>query len=173
MTRLLPIAVALFLAVAPMAFPQAAAINGQIEGTVTDPSGAVVPGATVGIANIDTGFKREVRTDDSGFFRFTVLPLGTYELTAQVAGFNPEKRSGIVLTAGATATIDLALRVGGTANVVEVNSSAPVVEPGRTDLGATLSTNQIENLPLVSRNPYNFILIQPNVSAHPNTEFGV
>ena len=81
MNKLLPIAVALFLIVAPMAFPQAAAINGQIEGTVTDPTGAVVPGATVGIANTDTGFKREVRTDDSGFFRFTVLPLGTYELT--------------------------------------------------------------------------------------------
>jgi hypothetical protein len=173
MYKLLPIAVALFLAVAPMAFPQAAAINGQIEGTVTDATGAVGPGATVGIANTGTGFKREVRTDDSGFFRFTVLPLGIYELTVQATGFNPEKRSGIVLTAGATATIDLAMRVGGTINVVEVTSSAPVVEPGRTDLGATLSTNQIENLPLVSRNPYNFILIQPNVSAHPNTEFGV
>src|SRR5258708_12759676 len=111
MHKLLPIAVAILLAVAPGAFPQAAAINGQIEGTVTDATGAVVPGATVGIANTDTGFKREVRTDDSGFFRFTVLPLGTYELTAQASGFSPENRSGIVLTPAPTPTIDLPLHI--------------------------------------------------------------
>ncbi len=67
----------------------------------------------------------------------------------------------------------MALRVGGTAEVVEVSGAAPVVEPGRTDLGSMMSTNSIENLPLLSRNPYNFILIQPNASARPNTEFGV
>jgi len=164
---------ALVLSLAVVAFGQASAINGQIEGTVTDPTGAVVPGASVAIENVNTGFKRELKTDSSGFFRFTVLPLGTYDLKVTTSGFSAETRKGIVIDAGATATIDMALRVGGTAEIVEVSGASPVIEPGRTDLGSMLSTNSIENLPLLSRNPYNFILIQPNASARPNTEFGV
>jgi hypothetical protein len=168
------LAVALVVCVAvPGCFGQASAINGQIEGTITDPSGAVVPGATVSIENINTGFKRELKTDNSGFFRFTVLPLGTYNLKAATSGFAEETRSGIVVDAGSTATVNMNLRVAGTTGIVEVTSAAPVIEPGRTDLGSMLSTNSIENLPLLSRNPYNFILLQPNASARPNTEFGV
>src|SRR6266849_7544607 len=168
------LAAALVVCIAvPSCFGQASAINGQIEGTITDPSGAVVPGAAVTIENVNTGFKRELKTDSSGFFRFTVLPWGTYDLKVTTSGFSAETRKGIVIDAGTTATVDMALRVGGTAEVVEVSGAAPVVEPGRTDLGSMLSTNSIENLPLLSRNPYNFILIQPNASARPNTEFGV
>jgi hypothetical protein len=173
MKRLLFFAAVVFVLAMPACFGQASAINGQIEGTVTDPTGAVVPGATVLIENVNTGFKRELKTDSSGFFRFTVLPLGTYDLKVTTSGFSAESRKGIVIDAGTTATSDMALRVGGTVEVVEVSGAAPVVEPGRTDLGSMLSTNSIENLPLLSRNPYNFILIQPNASARPNTEFGV
>ncbi|HEV2690120.1 MAG TPA: carboxypeptidase-like regulatory domain-containing protein, partial [Bryobacteraceae bacterium] len=173
MKRLLQL-VALFVFIAvPNCFGQAAAINGQIEGTVTDPSGAVVPGATVSVENVNTGFKREIKTDDSGFFRFTVLPLGTYRLKVVASGFAEETRSGIVVDAGSIRTVDLGVRVAGTAGLVEVTADAPVIDPGRTDLGSMLSTNSLENLPLVSRNPYNFILVQPNASARPNTEFGV
>jgi hypothetical protein len=173
MKRLLFLA-ALFLVLAmPACFGQASAINGQIEGTVTDPSGAVVPGATVTIENVGTGLRRELKTDSSGFFRFTVLPLGTYNLKVVTSGFADQAHNGIEVEAGSTATVNVAVRVAGTSGIVEVTSSAPIVEPGRTDLGSMLSTNSIENLPLLSRNPYNFILIQPNASARPNTEFGV
>jgi hypothetical protein len=173
MQRMLLLLALVVLVAVPNCFGQAAAINGQIEGTVTDPTGAVVPGAAVSIENVNTGFKRELKTDASGFYRFTVLPLGTYNLKVATSGFSPESRNGIVIDAGSTATMDVHLRVGGTSEVVEVSSAAPVIEPGRTDLGSMLSTNSIENLPLLSRNPYNFILIQPNASARPNTEFGV
>ncbi|HYL75387.1 MAG TPA: TonB-dependent receptor [Bryobacteraceae bacterium] len=173
MQRMLLLAALVVLVAVPNCFGQAAAINGQIEGTVTDPTGAVVPGAAVSIENVNTGFKRELKTDDSGFFRFTVLPLGTYNLKVVTTGFSPGARNGVVIDAGATATVDIQLRVGGTAEVVDVTSASPVVEPGRTDLGSMLTQNSIENLPLVSRNPYNFILVQPNASARPNTEFGV
>src|SRR6202049_1318870 len=173
MTRLMFLVAIIFLVAVPCCFGQAAAINGQIEGTVTDPSGAVVPGASITIENVNTGFKRELKTDNSGFFRFPVLPLGSYNLKAAASGFAEATRSGIVINAASTATENLTLSVTGTSEIVEVTSSAPVVEPGRTDLGSTLSTASIENLPLPSRNPYNFILIQPNASARPNTEFGV
>ena len=161
------------LIAAPNAFPQAAAINGQIEGTVTDPTGAVVPGVKIEIKNENTGYARAGESDSSGFYRFTVLPLGRYTVTADTSGFQKFTAQNVELTAGATATINIALSVSGTTTAVEVGATAPVIEPGRTDLGFSLSTNQIENLPLVSRNNYNFILMQPNVSGHPNVEFGV
>src|SRR5712671_4363319 len=93
MKRLLLAALFLSLAV-PACFGQASAINGQIEGTVTDPTGAVVPGAAVTIENVNTGFKRELKTDSSGFFRFTVLPLGTYDVRVSTSGFSAETRKG-------------------------------------------------------------------------------
>lgn len=155
------------------AFGQAAAINGQIEGTVTDPTGAVVPGAKIDITNTNTGFTRSVETDANGFFRFTVLPLGAYSLKAEAKGFQTATRDGIIVNAGSTATVNIPLGVQAAATTVEVGATAPVIEPGRTDLGVTVTTEQIENLPLVSRNNYNFILVQPNVSGHPNVEFGV
>lgn len=70
-------------------------------------------------------------------------------------------------------TADITLAVKGVASEVVVSAAAPVVDPSRTDQGSTLSSNAITNLPLLSRNPYNFILQQPNVSGRGNTEFGV
>lgn len=163
-----------FLAIASAAaYGQASAINGQIEGTVTDSTGAVIPNAEVKITNTDNGFSRSSKTDEVGFYRFTVLPLGSYEVNIQAAGFRPYIRQGVTLTAGATAVLNATVSVGGVDTIVEVGATSPVIEPGRTDLGSSLSKTSIENLPLVSRNNYNFILIQPNVSGHPNVEFGV
>jgi hypothetical protein len=154
-------------------FGQSAAINGQIEGTITDPSGAEVPGAKVDVVNKGTGYKRSAETDQSGFFRFPLLPLGIYTLTADAKGFMPETRSEIALSAGQIITINIGVLLAGTERTIVVTSDASVVEPGRTDLGSTVSSNSVENIALVSRNPYNFILIQPNVSGSPNVEFGV
>ena len=163
----------LSLLVGALAFGQSASINGQIEGVVTDPSGAAVAKAKVDIVNNGTGYKRSAETDDSGLFRFTFLPLGTYTLTAEFSGFTPEKRSDIVVNAGSTATINLQLALQGTARAITVSADAPIIEPGRTDIGSTVSGNTVDNLALVSRNPYDLILIQPNVSGSPNVEFGV
>lgn len=165
------VAIALLFA-ALYCFGQSAAINGQIEGTVTDPSGAVVPNAEVQILNTGTGFSRSLKTDDAGFYRFPVLPLGTYQVKVSAAGF-PTFTARAEITAGSVAVVNVAVAIGTDVNMIEVGATAPVVEPGRTDLGNTVSTYSIENMPLVSRNNYNFILVQPNVSGHPNVEFGV
>src|SRR5438552_5275615 len=161
------------LSLTAVAFGQSAAINGQIEGTITDPTGAIVSGAKVEVINNGTGYKRSAETDRTGFFRFPLLPLGAYTLTADASGFTQEKRSEIALKAGATATVDIRLSVAGTERTIVVTADAPVIEPGRTDIGSTVSSNSVANIALVSRNPYNFILIQPNVSGSPNVEFGV
>ncbi len=148
-------------------------MNGQIVGTVTDPAGAVVPNATVQAVNTGTGFRQSATTTSSGLYRFNILPLGLYEITVESSGFSTVKRTGIEVNAGATITADIALAVKGVTAEVIVSAAAPVVDPSRTDQGSTLSSNAITNLPLVSRNPYNFILQQPNVSGRGNTEFGV
>jgi hypothetical protein len=165
--------VCLALGLAGTALAQTSAMNGEISGTVTDPSGAAVAGATVNATNNVTGYKLSAKTADTGLYRLTLLPLGTYDLEVQAAGFGVVKRNGVPMTAGATASLDIALSVAGTATTVEVTATAAITEPTRIDLGSTLSENMTKNLPLVSRNPYNFILFQPNVSGRANTEFGV
>ena len=84
------LAVVLGLALTANVFGQAAAINGEITGTVTDPSGAAVSGATVQIGNTDTGFKQSTKTGETGLYRFTVLPLGTYEVEVFSGGTTGE-----------------------------------------------------------------------------------
>lgn len=172
MFRLIQLAV-LSLFAAVTVFGQAAAINGEILGTITDPTGAPVTDAKVTAANIRTGYEQSVMTNASGLYRVPVLPLGEYSLTVDANGFTPYKQSGIQLSAGTTATVDVRLQVKGVVSEVVVTSGAPVIDPSRTDQGSTLSSNAVLNLPLVSRNPFNFILQQPNVSGRGNTEFGV
>jgi Carboxypeptidase regulatory-like domain len=157
----------------PVLFGQAAAINGQIVGTVTDPSGAPMANAKVRSLNTATGYEQKTETSSAGLYRFNLMPLGAYEVVVEAPGFTPVKSTGIQLSAGATATVDIALQLKSVATEIVVTSAAPVVDPGKTDQGSSLSANAIANLPLLSRNPYNFILQQPNVSGRGNTEFGV
>ncbi|HYP09812.1 MAG TPA: TonB-dependent receptor [Bryobacteraceae bacterium] len=152
---------------------QTSAINGAILGTVTDPSGAPVAGANVTATNLQTSYQQSATTTGEGIYRLNVLPLGEYSVTVEAQGFAPYRQTGIRLNAGAPATIDVTVQVGTVATEISVNAAAPIVDASRTDFGFTLSSNAVQNLPLVSRNPYNFILQQPNVSGRGNTEFGV
>jgi hypothetical protein len=155
------------------AFAQTAAINGQIEGTVTDPASAAVTGAEVKITNTGTGLVQTQNTNGQGFFRFPLLPLGNYNLQITSAGFAVYEQKAINVSAGGIVTRDVTLTVASGAQTVEVTSDAPVIDPGNTSVGNTLGLTEVANLPLVSRNPFNFILLQPNVAGRPNTEFGV
>jgi hypothetical protein len=163
----------LLLAPSPWCYGQAAAMNGEISGTVTDPAGAAIANAAVSVTNHGTGFRRSRTTGNSGLYRFNPLPLGTYDVEVEAPGFVPGKRSGIEVNAGATVTVNLPLQIAGSTAQVEVIATGTPTDPDRTDLGITLDNNATVNLPLVSRNPYNFILLQPNVSGIANTEFGV
>src|SRR6266478_9441235 len=89
-------------------FGQASAINGEIAGTVTDPSGAAITGATVQVTNTQTGLKQSAKTGDTGLYRITLLPLGPYEVEVQSAGFGSKKITGIALSAGSVASVDVA-----------------------------------------------------------------
>ncbi len=158
---------------AGVAFGQAAAMNGEITGTVLDPSGAPITTATVKVVNPSTGYERSARTNSAGLYRVPILPLGDYSITIESEGFATYQQDGIVLNAGTAATVDVKLQLRSVTTEVHVSSDAPIVDVARTDQGSTLTSNAIVNLPLVSRNPLNFILQQPNVSGRANTEFGV
>jgi hypothetical protein len=155
------------------AYAQSQALNGQIEGVVTDATGASVPNATITIRNIERGNELQVRSDESGVYRAPLLPLGTYRITVEASNFKRLVREGITLSAGQTATVNLGLEAGDVSATVTVTSDAPIADPGKIDVGRVMNTREIQDLPLVSRNPYNFSLLQANVVGRPNTEFGV
>jgi len=163
----------LALAIASPALGQSQAINATIEGTIVDDQGAVLPGVTVTVTNLDTGDTRIVVTNESGVYRALLLPLGTYRVNAELQGFKRFEQTGITLTAGRTAVINVKLSVGAIAETITVTADAPLVDSGRIELGRTLTEAEIKTLPLTSRNPYNFALLQPGVVGFENQEFGV
>jgi hypothetical protein len=153
---------------------QSQATDGVIEGTITDSSGAVLPGVTVTITNTETGRDRVVVTNDRGLFRAPLLPLGTYTVSAELQGFKRFEKTGITLLVGQTAVVNASLNVGQVSETVRVNAAdAPPIDTARIDIGHTMSDTEVHNLPLVARNPYNFALVQPGVTGTENVEFGV
>src|SRR4029453_8142944 len=172
-TRLAALVVLSLAVVAPRAGAQSTAINGTIEGAVRDTTGAVLSGATVTVTNVDVGAQRTLTTGSDGGFRAPLLPLGTYKVRVELPSFKTAERSGISLSAGQTALLNFALEVGGQTDTVSVTAELPVAQPGKIDLGRTISEAEIKNLPLVSRNPYNFAFLQANVTGYENQEFGV
>jgi len=164
----------LVLGMAPVAvWAQSQAINATIRGRVTDPTGAGVPDATVTISQPARGISRSLNTGPEGYYIFPNLPLGTYWVSVKKEGFAALQHPDIVLAAGTEAVIDAPLKLGAVTESVEVRGGAPMVDPARVNLGRTIDEREILNLPLTSRNPYNFILFQPGVSGHPNPELGI
>jgi hypothetical protein len=161
------------LALTAPAFAQSQAINGTIEGTILDAQGGVLPGVTVTISNVDTGDSRTVVTNESGLYRAPLLPLGTYRVSAELQGFRTYEQTGITLTAGRTAVVDIKMTVGALQETITVTADSPLVDLGKIEQGRTLTEAEIKTLPLTSRNPYNFAVLQPGVVGYGNQEFGV
>ncbi len=154
-------------------FSQTQAINGSIRGRVTDQANEAIAVAKVTIVNTQTGFTRSEDSNDDGYYVFPNLPLGSYTVTIQKEGFSSQTHPDVMLDAGTQATIDAQLQVGATSTSIEVSGGAPVVDPSRTNISVTIGQEETNNLPLTSRNPYNFVLLQPGVSGHPNAELGI
>jgi hypothetical protein len=161
------------IALAIPAFSQTETVNGTIRGRVTDQSGTPVSQAAITVENAQTGFYRSVESNDEGYFIFPNLPLGTYAVIIRKEGFETQNHPGVVLDAGAGTIINAQFQVGAVSTAIEITDGAPVVDTTRVDIGRTISHEEIDNLPLTSRNPYNFILFQPGLSGHPNPELGI
>jgi hypothetical protein len=163
----------LFLTCMPATWAQSESINATIRGRISDPSDQPVAGAKATVVNNATGYSRSVDSGEDGYYVIVSLPLGTYTVSVTKDGFATLKFTEIVLQAGQEAVVDGALKLGAVSTSIEVSGGAPVVDPARTNIGRTISEVEIENLPLTSRNPYNWIMFQPGVSGHPNPELGI
>ena len=133
--------------------------TGKIAGTVTDPSGAAVPNVTVSVKSGALLSPRSTRTADDGGYLFDLLPPGTYELTAAAPGFNTSTQTGIVLTAGFTATVNSRLKVGDVSEVVRVEGQ-PVIDLQNNETSTTFDQNLLQEIPS-GRDPWSTVAQMP------------
>src|SRR5262245_56636783 len=122
--------------------------SGQIAGYIHDASQAVVTGATVTVANQGNGEQRRTTTNTSGYYVFTNLPVGTYTVSAEQAGFKKTIQSGVVLDSAARLNIDLVLTVGAVSESIEVKAAGTQVQTETAQVGRVVDTKQIQDLTL-------------------------
>lgn len=151
---------AMFGLLAAQAF---AGVTASISGTVTDPSGADISGATVTATNTDTGIAQTQRTNAQGFYSFQSLPLGHYDVSVQQQGFKMYRQTGLVLDVNAALVVDVSLKVGQVKEMVEVSAGAIHVETASSQLGEVIESHAITSVPLVARSYTDLLALQPGV----------
>src|SRR6266851_4245743 len=139
--------------------------NGNIQGTVTDPSGATVGGAKVTSRNLDTGLTISTVTTDAGLYSLANLPPGRYTVTIEGPNLKKYSREGVTVQTDATVALDVQMQIGAVSDNVTVTADATLIETATSDIGVTLQTSLIQNLPLevpgTIRNPVEFIKLVP------------
>jgi outer membrane receptor protein involved in Fe transport len=146
--------------------------GGSITGTVTDPTGAAVVGASVTATNVGTNAVTEVTTDQGGGYVFVLLQAGSYQLEARVEGFQRATTALFDLNAGTRPRFDLVLVVGAIVEEVQVIAAAPLVNTTTTDVGIVISERRLEGVPLNGRNWQQVVGFQNGAIAAPSTSTG-
>src|SRR5262245_19766640 len=162
-----------FLLVRLLAMPFASLAAAQVTtatsvGTVTDSSGATLPGVTVTARNVETGFSRTVPSNEEGTYRLEFLPIGRYVVEVSLSGFKTATRSGIVLSVNDTVRVDTALSLGDLAETVNVEGVSPDVNTTTSDVSKTVDAAAIQSLPIVDRNTYSLLDLTPGVQSNNN-----
>jgi len=151
------------LLMAPMGLAQST--GGRIRGTVIDSSGGSVAGAKVTLTNEATGTRRDAESSGSGEYMFLEVPVGIYDVEAQMAGFKKYVRKGITLELNQVLSLDITLQVGGASETVEVTGAPPLVDTTSTQLGAVVNERSVTELPLAQRDTYQLLSLQPGVQS--------
>ncbi len=144
---------------------QTSRVGARLEGTVRDSSGGRIPGVEVRLQKADTHQIRLFQTNESGIFRTTELPVGTYEVLVDSTGFAPYHHTGVTLQVGETVHLDVVLQPAGITSEVSVTAQPSPLDPTQTSLTSTVDKERIEELPVVSRNYLNFVLLSPGVAS--------
>lgn len=131
--------------------------TGTIIGSVTDPTGAVIPAATITLTNVGTSIRKTMQTDNAGNFVASAMPSGNYVVSAAASNFAETKSQTITLNVGATVHVNLSLSVAGSQQLVEVTGTNTTVATETTATGTTLSAQQIANLPINGRDISGFL----------------
>src|ERR1700676_3550464 len=143
---------------------QAQTLYGTIQGQIQDQQGAAIGKAEVTVRNLETGSVRKVNANDSGAYQVTSIPPGSYEVTASIAGFKTDVRSGITVTVGAEINVNFSLTVGAVSEKIEVTAEAAQVDTSSATMGGFVNSTTIRELPLNGRDWISLSLLQPGVS---------
>jgi len=163
-TLLLWVTLEIAVSLVPRALGQATVSFAQLNGTVQDANGRVVVGAAVTLRDLSTNQAYNAVSNTSGYYVAPNLTPGQYELTVQYSGFGKYVQTGIALTVGQTATVNVILKVASVGQVVTVNTEVPAVEPSRTEISQVIDTHEIEALPTSTRQFVDFALLTPGVA---------
>lgn len=136
-----------------------------LTGTLTDPSGGVIPNATLSITNVATGIVRQVTSDSSGVYNAPNLLPGTYDVTVTAAGFNTAVQNGITLTVGAQQLLNFNMKVGDATTKVEVSTEALAVQLASSEISGVVSDRTVQELPLNGRDWTSLATLQPGVDS--------
>jgi hypothetical protein len=146
------------------AFGQATA-SAALQGTITDASDAAIKGTKVEITSKEQGWTRSAETNDTGFYRFELLPAGVYSLKVNASGFSTAEAKEVVLQVGATTTQNFTLKPGSVSEVIEVTSAVPLVDEQKMDVSTNITPQQIQQLPLIGRDIADLAYLSPGVKA--------
>ena len=146
--------------------------TGTITGVVKDTSGAVVPGVSVHVTNVDTGAARTVVSDADGRYEAPNLAVGNYSVRAELQGFQTTTRTGIGLTVGRTAVVDLDLKIGEMTEAVEVKGEAALLETTTATVSNLIDAKRVVELPLMNRDLTQLTFLQPGVLKMPTPGAG-
>lgn len=165
----------LWLLLVAMSLPVCAQVyTGSMTGVVKDPSGAIVPNATVTLTDAGKGFNYTTHTDANGLYTVSNLPPGTYTQTVEATGFNTYKREGIQVEVTAAVRADATLTLGSAGNqTVTVSESAePMLQTENATTGQTVNRTYINNLPLINRQVFDLAFLAPGVSQPTGNAYG-
>lgn len=126
----------------------AQSVRGAIAGSITDASGAVIPGASITAVGEANGSKATTKSTSAGVYRFPDMPIGTYTITVSAPGFQTKVNKGVIVQVNTTSALDIPLAAGAVNETVTVDASAPRIETESSEIGGTVSNKQIEDLPL-------------------------
>jgi len=141
-----------------------AGVTGSISGTVTDPTGAIIPGVSVVALNTDTGIQTTTQTNAAGFYNFPALPTGHYEIRITETGFEEYRQTGLVIDVNTALRIDATMKVGSVNQEVSVTSTAVHVETTNTQMGEVIGNTKMTTLPLNGRSYTDLLALQPGVA---------
>jgi len=149
-----------------------AGVTGSISGTVTDPSGAIIPGVTVTAINTETGIQHSTQANEAGFYSFPALPAGHYDVHIQAKGFQEYRQTGLVIDVNSALRVDATLKVGAVTEEVSVSATAAHVETSNTQMGEVIGTTKMTSLPLNGRSYTDLLALQPGVAPVSSGESG-
>ena len=157
-------AICLFAVVALLAAMAAAQATSQLNGSVTDPTGATVVGANITLTETATGFQRKTTSNASGLYQFLEVAPGNYKLQASASGFAPFEATNVTLVVKTPSTVNIKFQVAGGTTSVTVEGQAPLINRTDASLGNTVEQDQISQLPIADRNVVQLLSLQPGVA---------